>query len=128
MPLVTPGVHDNNVAAAWTAFLLREDDSPRTLMDHVMNGLAGGALAGAGADAVHWIYRKVSPPQGSAPSAALPWTRRGALIGCGVSVFAFVVKKLVSPRSAERLQQAETRGGLPSELMADPWATNGRKL
>ena len=75
--VVTPGQQDQNVAIAWTQWLLREEDAPQSVMDAIMNGIAGGAVVGSGADVMASNLRR-SP-------GALAWTRRGAVAGCLVS-------------------------------------------
>lgn len=123
LPFVTPGMHDNNVAAAWTAFLLREDDSPRTFLDHVMNGLAGGAASGALADLMNGAIRRIFPQSRAHPPLA--WTMRGAVMGCALSCAAFVAKSVLplSPAVAAHGDVPAAQQVLPQkELLSDPWS------
>ena len=119
--LVTPGLHDNNVAAAWTAYLLREDDSPHTFLDHVLNGLAGGAAAGAGADMLNWLWRLRFPPRRLEAGAKIAWTRRGAAVGCSIECLAYIVHCLAPrrPPATNGSQPSDDQGG---EMVVDPWA------
>ena len=121
----TPGLHDRNVAASWTAFLLRDDDSPRSLMDFVMNGMAGGALAGLAADGLGTLVRRMRwSPKAEEP---LLWTRRGSVLGSAVCCAAYARMRVQGRAAASaggaKLAESQECGAGEHEYVVDPWAT-----
>ena len=108
---LTHGWDDRNVAIAWTKWLLREDDSPQSILDAVMNGLAAGSVFGFCVDAPRMLAR---------PPDVFVWTRRGACIGLFFSVAQYCSKQghAISPHN---LLPEGTRA-VRSEELKDPWS------
>ena len=106
--------HDRNVAVAWTQWLLRDDDSPVTLGDAAMNGLAAGAVCGAAVDTLAALLRRARLT--TSTSATFTWARRGAVVGCSVTMMSFAVLQLraSAPRQLLATQKEDA-------LMSDPW-------
>ena len=117
----TPGQMDKNVARAWAQWLLREDDSPQTILDAVMNGLALGSIYGGGADALHASLQRLG--LAAARDHVFFWTWRGAGIGCAFSTFLYCSLQMRLWQQPLLASDATAR----SELIADPWAREDPK-
>ena len=119
-PFSTPGAHDRNVAIAWTQWLQREDDSPQSILDAAMNGLAAGCVCGGGADlasAVLWRMKFLRTRD-----ASLSWTRSGAALGCGFSMlFYFILSNKAAPPG--RMDGNTSSQLAKNEVMSDPWSS-----
>ena len=108
------GWDDRNVAIAWTKWLLREDDSPQSILDAVMNGLAAGSAVGFCCDAPRMLAR---------PPDVFVWTRRGACIGLFFSVAQYCIKQMMHATSSHNLLPEGMHAAVPrSEELKDPWS------
>ena len=115
--LTTPGQMDRNVAKAWTLWLLREDDSPQSILDAIMNGLSLGCVCGGAVDASYAMLRRLR--FSSSNEGAFSWTRRGAALGGLISVAFYCTLRVYNNVAPEN---ASASAAPPSELIQDPWA------
>ena len=113
----TPGQMDRNVAKAWTVWLLREDDSPQSILDAIMNGLSLGCVCGGAVDASYAMLRRLR--FSSSNEGAFSWTRRGAALGGLISVAFYCTLRVYNNVAPEN---ASASAAPPSELIQDPWA------
>jgi hypothetical protein len=117
-PFTTPGQHDRNVAVAWTQWLLRDDDAPRSVLDAAMNGLAAGSVSGAGVDILYAMLRRAQ--LSTAQDAVYAWTRRGAAMGATFSIACYAARTC-STRFVSEVQPSNVVRSGSAELMSDPW-------
>ena len=119
-PFTTPGQTDRNVALAWTVWLLREDDSAKSILDAMMNGLAAGCVCGGCIDVVYAALRRMKFVHRK--ENAFAWTRRGAALGL---LFSSLVYGTVWGRMLDVSHSAPASRSKPPEVMSDPWAGAG---
>ena len=118
---VTPLPHgwdDRNVAIAWTQWLLREDDSPKTIMDAVMNGLAAGCVCGGAIDLTRLMSR---------PPDVFVWTRRGAFFGLILNVVPYCLHQSGAISPQRLVPDSTSRSSTMDAVMGDPWARQCRE-
>ena len=114
-----PGGDDKNVAVAWTAWMLREDDSPTSVMDAIMNGLAAGVFCGGIGDLTAGMLRRLRG------ESALTWTRRGAFFGAVLSPLFYCTIPYVDPVASSKIESAPESAAAPT--MSDPYAGRQRE-
>ena len=126
-PFVTPGSQDRNVALAWTTWLLREDDTPTTLGDNIMNGLCCGSALGCGCDVLTYLIDRLRAPRGGrlyrGPYA---WTRTGGAYGfaIGIATYAYRMRHATEGPAdvCTTAFQASGSSVQPSgDCISDPW-------
>ena len=120
-PFITPGATDRNVAAAWATWLLREDDAPASMGDHLMDGLAGGGVLGCCFDIATALLRRAGIVNAS--RGAYGWTRVGASMGAFVGISSFAAKRI-----AARDTPREAKNASDDLVVRDPWAASTQTL
>ena len=122
-PFVTPGSQDRNVALAWTTWLLREDDTPTTLGDNIMNGLCCGSALGCGCDVLTYLIDRLRAPRaGRLYRGPYAWTRTGGAYGftIGIATYAYRICHATDD-PADVCTTASNRSAQREECMSDPW-------
>jgi hypothetical protein len=98
MVLIEPSAPDRNVAAAWMQHFLRPDDKPLSLLDHSINGFAGGcgagAVLGALAQPVRWQLKRIGYPVQPAGALWFMLMRWCAAIGGASAVGITMLQRL----------------------------------
>ena len=96
---ITPGATDRNVAEAWATWLLREDDSPVTFLDHMINGLGFGAVFGSAIDVLAFMLHRTTGYNASRGSYG--WTRTGMKLGVCGGLTTYVIAFATASRSSQ---------------------------
>ena len=128
--MVSPA-KDRNVAEAWATWLLREDDSPVTFLDHMMNGLGFGAVFGSGFDVLAFLLFKTTGYNAS--RGTYGWTRTGMKFGFvgGLTTYAAATYSSRSSQAEARIKESSSSSSSSSnrsssrpnaEHVRDPWA------